>query len=105
MPHRTLVDPKGRRWEVWEVHPTATERRLEPERRGIPRPDPDRRRRPEPRIRADPALAKGWLAFAWDGEKRRLAPIPDGWTEAPDPQLLTLLEQATPAGRVRRLIE
>ena len=105
MSHRVVVDERGRRWEVWEVHPTATERRLNGERRTTRRPTAERRRKPEARLRADPALAQGWLAFAWDGEKRRLAPIPDGWDAAPDPRLLALLEQATPAGRMRRLIE
>lgn len=105
MAHRTVVDDRGRRWEVWEVHPTTAERRAGEERRATARETRDRRVRNEPRIRADPALASGWLAFSWDGEKRRLAPIPDGWTDAPDPAVLDLLQRATPAGRVRRLIE
>lgn len=105
MAHRTVVDDRGRRWEVWEVHPTNAERRAGAERRGVPRPTADRRHRTEPRLRADPVLAAGWLAFSWDGEKRRLAPIPEGWTDVPDQAVLHLLEKATPAGRVRRLIE
>lgn len=105
MAHRVVVDERGRQWEVWEVHPTATERRASADRRTARRPTPERRCKPEMRVRADPALSRGWLAFAWDGEKRRLAPIPDGWAAVPEDGLLTLLEQATPAGKMRRLIE
>ena len=60
----------GRRWEVWEVHPRDEGRPVMPE------------------------LAEGWLAFESSWEKRRLAPIPAGWTELPEETLRQLCQQA-----------
>lgn len=52
-------------------------------------------------VRAD--YAKGWLAFQSAGERRRLAPPPDGWEALPDEQLAELCAKAEPAGPTRRL--
>lgn len=42
-----------------------------------------------------PELAAGWVAFESErGERRRLAPIPEGWYEADERGLLGLLERA-----------
>jgi hypothetical protein len=42
-----------------------------------------------------PELAGGWVAFESDrGERRRLAPVPEGWYEAEPSGLLGLLERA-----------
>jgi len=54
-------------------------------------------------------MAAGWLAFeARDGERRRLAPIPDTpvpWHAAPEAQLRAWLVATEPAPPPRRLIE
>ncbi|MDB4881406.1 MAG: hypothetical protein JWL95_172 [Gemmatimonadetes bacterium] len=51
-------------------------------------------------------LAKGWLVFESDREKRRLRPIPDGWELRSESELLALLAESAPAPRMpRRLIE
>lgn len=42
-----------------------------------------------------PELAAGWVAFeSENGERRRLAPIPEGWYESGPSGLLGLLERA-----------
>jgi uncharacterized membrane protein len=54
-------------------------------------------------------MAHGWLAFvALDGERRRLAPIPEvsgGWAEASERELRAWCAMAAPAPPARRLIE
>jgi hypothetical protein len=39
-------------------------------------------------------MRTGWLCFESAHEKRRLAPIPATWQEAPDEELLELLDEA-----------
>lgn len=80
MAHRSFRDERGREWQVWDVRPTAD-------------------------IVIRPELRGGWLAFESGDEKRRLAPVPDGWETASDAELLALLARATRRGKPRRLIE
>jgi hypothetical protein len=49
--------------------------------------------------------ADGWLCFKSRAEKRRLAPVPDGWTEMADADLERLCQAAKPTRSPRRLIE
>ncbi len=103
MSYREFDDAEGRRWEVWEVHPTLTERRLLRDRRRLPRDGAERRlvmvrRRSLPR-----ALQEGWLAFQQGQERRRFFPIPDEWEELPDGELASLAERAQINRRARRL--
>jgi hypothetical protein len=51
------------------------------------------------------ALSGGWLCFERDGEKRRLAPVPEHWLDASDEELDALCRRSTPAPPTRRLIE
>jgi len=94
-------------WDVWEVYPTSCERRSGvTDRRRQPRGTPDRRQVIDTsRIRVSGAYAQGWLAFESKHDKRRFAPVPDGWEALEDLELGRLVEQAAPAGRPRRLIE
>ena len=96
MSYRTFLDSTGRRWEVWLITPTAAERRKIDRRSAAGASantpyvgDLDRRRTPERRrgpFRRSVAVASeysnGWLCFECEGDKRRLAPVPDGWQEA-----------------------
>ena len=110
MSYRTFVDSSGRRWEVWLVTPAAAERRKVDRRTGAQgaqgaqgsfegsmdrRKTPERRRSP---FRRSVAVASeynnGWLCFESEGEKRRLVPVPEGWTEAGPDRLSTLLQAA-----------
>ena len=87
MTHRTFTDKKGLRWDVWEVKPTAAERRYlqrrvhnEDRTDSAERRSGDERRRS--RISRTPVaseFAAGWLCFECPTEKRRLAPVPEGW--------------------------
>jgi hypothetical protein len=46
-----------------------------------------------------PEYADGWLSFHRGTERRRLAPIPPGWDEAPDDQVRTWLRDAALVAR------
>jgi hypothetical protein len=107
MPLREFTDERGRQWTVWDVHPTLAERRRW--NAGPPPGVRERRRFVESRLHIRPSMSRGWLAFeAHDGERRRLAPIPDmasGWFEASEKELRAWCAMAQPAPPVRRLIE
>lgn len=109
MAHRRFTDSRSTVWEVWEVEPSSAERRLATQdRRKAPRPDPDRRRRnsdDRARVRISGEFTYGWLTFQSVYEKRRLAPVPDGWERLDESGLERLLHQAVLSGRPRRLIE
>lgn len=120
MPHRTFTDAKGREWQVWNVTPHALDedRRTHPERRTLPplARDPERRvvadrrvaedRRSRRRLIVSDGLESGWLAFETAHEKRRLAPVPDGWEALAEADLEEFCTRAVPArprpGRRRR---
>ena len=93
MPHRTITDGDGVTWDVWEVHPTLSERRELRERRGESR-SPDRRQRVEERPMVAHQLRYGWLAFQSNIERRRRAPIPHDWEAMQDKELLDVLDHA-----------
>ena len=107
MAHRTFTDSKRVTCDVWEVNPTSHERRSGvADRRRQSRGTPDRRRTVDTsRVRVRGAYANGWLAFESRHDKRRLAPVPEGWEDLDDIDLGRLVEHATPVGRPRRLIE
>jgi len=97
--HRVFKDGRGRVWNVWEVVPTG----LGDSTATDPSKQPATGRRSRPVLSG--AFQAGWLAFQWDSERRRLAPVPEHWDALADDDLQRLLEQARPSGKVRRLIE
>jgi hypothetical protein len=101
--HRNIVDPIGNEWDVWEVVPSAVERRV----RGIEDLAfaSDRRVKRDIRVVVPENLERGWLAFQSRTEKRRLAPCPRGWDALSDDELLDLLDRAERVGKTKRLIE
>lgn len=107
MASRDFTDERGREWMVWDVHPTLADRRKH--NAGPPAGSRERRRFVESRVHIQPSMSLGWLAFeSRDGERRRLAPIPDtpdGWAEASLDQLRAWCALASPAPPPRRLIE
>jgi hypothetical protein len=104
--YRTFIDSGGKRWEVWLVTPAAAERRKADRRAAGSGVDDfpgysDRRRVRERRknpfkrnVEVASEYSGGWLCFEGDGEKRRLAPVPDGWYEAGPDRLATWLQGA-----------
>jgi hypothetical protein len=93
--YRTFLDPRGRRWEVWMVHPSSIERRKMERRTPVEnainlieqRVLGDRRVATGTRGAVASEYSAGWLCFASDGEKRRLAPVPVNWMSANDGQV------------------
>lgn len=75
---RTITDPSGTAWDVFEVYPGSG--------RTV--------------SRVPPAFRFGWLCFQCATERRRLAPIPDGWHEWDDYALAAALQ--TTHGMARR---
>lgn len=69
---REFTDESGRAWCAWETRPTSAQIR--------------------------PEFADGWLTFESGTEKRRLAPVPDGWDTLPTDGLRILLSTADGKG-------
>ncbi|HMI55964.1 MAG TPA: hypothetical protein VK494_07255 [Gemmatimonadaceae bacterium] len=110
MKHRTFQDQQDRIWDVWEVHPSAAERRFVQRRlhdegrttSGERRRVRDRRQADVPEARPASVAAEftqGWLCFETAGEKRRLAPVPEGWEHADDKTIEQWWALAKPAVR------
>ena len=78
MAFREFTDRRGREWRAWEVTPEVI----------------------SPRTKEEDYLASlyytGWIVFEskTTDDKRRLYPVPKGWSEMSDPQLEELLENA-----------
>jgi hypothetical protein len=114
-PHRTFLDDLARLWNAWDVIPAWGERRGGVERRTraqapsgrvVDRRMRERRHVRGLRIALPPRLSHGWIAFEHADERRRVAPIPDGWHELPEAGLRDLwreAEQLPP--RRKRLVE
>ena len=107
MTYRVFEDPHGRRWQVWQVLPSYSERRKSDRRTGPDRrarrrmSSVDRRARPDRRVKSMrrylgvPQMASGWLCFESNGEKRRLTPVPVNWERADERALAAFCDSAT----------
>jgi hypothetical protein len=107
MTYRVFEDPRGRRWQVWQVSPSYSERRKNDRRTGLDRrartraSSVDRRARPDRRVKSlrrylgVPQMASGWLCFESNGEKRRLIPVPLNWENADERALAAFCDSAT----------
>jgi hypothetical protein len=98
MTYREFKDEQGRYWDAWEVRPAAIERRQEDDRRRQPRAFSDRRAA-DIQLRLLGGMKDGWLTFQCGAERRRLAPIPEGWALLPDSTLAVLAEKALSVSR------
>jgi hypothetical protein len=106
MAHREFRDGSGRQWAVWSVQPEYAERRADPTAPTTAQPDVERRGRKEFRVPLAGSFSHGWLCFETAGEKRRLAPFPEGWSELTDEGLEELCGAAAKVEHgLRRLIE
>ena len=113
-PQRAFRDDDKRRWNAWDVIPSWGERRWTERRQRAASPPAhtgERRRAERRRVRGirvslTPRLAHGGLAFECADERRRMAPIPDGWHLLPDPELRDLWREAERLPpRRKRLVE
>ena len=107
MRYRVFEDYVGRRWEVWQTSPPQSDRR-KADRRSVAdrrrtarttsalrRKLAERRARNVARIPCVPGLEGGWLCFESNGERKRLAPVPDAWETADDMTLAALCNFAS----------
>ena len=78
MAHREFIDSQGRRWSVWNVDPAEADRALARARTEVMVEDRSAIRH-QTRSLLHHGLASGWLCFEAEEEKRRLAPVPQGW--------------------------
>ena len=107
MTHRTFRDRAGYEWAVWDVYPMVPERRALDRRQGLDRTSrlverrthADRRQQRLPRVLLGRDYSAGWLCFESTGVRRRLAPIPQDWTDWTDAQLEEGCRRATPVVR------
>jgi hypothetical protein len=76
---RTFESPDGVVWSVWEVIPGRVSEFRSSFGSHLPR-----------------ELADGWLCFDCGSEKRRLAPLPQGWAERPETDLWFWCRAAVP---------
>ena len=102
MPYRTFQDSAGGEWQVWDVVPRLTERRLDQSDRRVditPIAFADRRREERRLSNSHRAVlrgayAHGWLCFDNGEAKKRLSPIPTDWTTCDDHTLEAYLRAA-----------
>ena len=71
MAYREFTDDGGTSWRAWDTYPGSA-------------------------ANVRPGFEGGWLGFECEAERRRLAPVPDGWEEASDDELRALLARAQP---------
>lgn len=86
---REFTDASGRPWSAWDVHPGSSL-------------DEGSTARTSGGYEIPP-----WLAFECpeDGERRRLTPIPPGWSSASDAELRSFCLRAQRLPARKRLIE
>jgi hypothetical protein len=103
---RAFLDSTGNEWLAFDVVPRAEERRRL-ERRSIlktqsqpdDRRDADRRFTVGGRSPLASGVVDGWLCFERGPERRRLCPIPDGWSRCSDAELESYCQTARPVRR------
>jgi len=74
MPYREFLDSDGVGWTVWDTYPS----------------------RP---VGMEAKWQDGWLTFQAGATRRRLAPIPNNWEEAPVSRLELMCRAAEPSRR------
>lgn len=107
MTHRQFKDRQGKIWDVWQVHPASLERRFSQRRvkdeervdAAEKRTGPERRTEKLDRSPIAAEFVNGWLCFETGGEKRRLAPAPEGWDRADDETIEQWCSVAKPVVR------
>ena len=103
---RTFLDSVGNEWQAFDVVPRADERRRlarrspeKPKSEPEDRRDADRRLTIGGRSALATGVADGWLCFEGGRERRRLCPIPSGWSRCTDEQLAAYCHSARPVRR------
>ncbi|MEJ7810879.1 MAG: hypothetical protein WKG32_10765 [Gemmatimonadaceae bacterium] len=104
---REFTDTAGRTWQVWDTVPeTAHEEQIFRQSTRL-QADAERRATDDepgaavlPNRRFGPGREGGWLTFmtstSGGEDKRRLSPIPPGWADATEAELVAYMAQAEP---------
>jgi hypothetical protein len=79
MPFREFDDAAGVRWVVWSTVPTNG-------------------------VALSSGMETGWLTLESSTERRRIAPIPEGWATASDARLEQLLKVAAQVPRTDPIV-
>lgn len=77
------------------MRPIAIERRLNEDRRMVPRFAQDRRSA-DLQFALRGSLREGWLTFQHGDDRRRISPIPTGWSTTSEAELIAMLARAVP---------
>ncbi len=105
MGYRSFKDSAGVEWDAWDVIPQLAERRVEDRRQGRQeirfrdRRSLERRLITSRRAVMAPGLTGGWLCFDGPSGRRRLSPIPEGWTRCGTAELEEYCRKARPVRR------
>ena len=95
---RSFTDSAGHRWEVWEAHVRAVDRRVLADRRSVKRNTFERRIRAFLSHFLGFEKGSGWLVFRSALGKWRLSPVPEHWEQLSDVALHRLVARAVRAG-------
>jgi hypothetical protein len=82
MAFRTFASPDGAVWRAWSVAPDRPETWNDRAATFLPS-----------------GMVAGWLCFESDAEKRRLTPVPAGWSDLSDAEIWALCGTAEPVVR------
>jgi hypothetical protein len=103
---RAFLDSTGNEWLAFDVIPRADERRrLDRRAFEAMQSQTDDRRYADRRFTVGgrsplaSGVADGWLCFERGAERRRLRPIPQGWTRCSDLELASYCQSARPVRR------
>ncbi len=100
MPLREFADSTGRTWQVWDTFPKGVGH-IGLGESEFSRFVANMAKREGSELRTVRAqYIGGWLTFKCDNERRRLAPIPDGWDRAAEAALRIYLNRADEAPEV-----
>ena len=86
MAERTFTDPGGTMWQAWSVVPDEHSDWPEHARKHLP-----------------DSMANGWLCFESEREKRRLHPLPAGWENWSEEELLAFCNSANRVDRPKSI--
>lgn len=93
---REFTDSRGVHWRIWQVKPSDSEREAASTPLEYAPPGSVRAARLAREEARRAEWTQGWLLFESADAKKRLFPIPDGWTRASAGALEAMCDSAKP---------